>query len=215
MLPEIVWNMPPMGTFNLHGSLLPKYRGAAPINWAIIKGEKETGLTTFFLQHAIDTGDILLQDKIEVGENDSAGEIHDRMKMVGAELVLKTIQMIEKGGYQTTPQASVEDSHAPKIFENTCLIDFSKTAQEVHNFVRGLSPYPTAFSHLNELKFKIFQTEKEIIPHDLPTGSLVSDNKHFLKIAVSDGFIHCLDVQLEGRKRMDIKTFLNGHKITT
>jgi methionyl-tRNA formyltransferase len=213
MLPEIVWNMPPLGTMNLHGSLLPKYRGAAPINWAIINGEKETGVTTFFLKHEIDTGDVLFTEKIPIGEDETAGELHDKMMEIGAKTVLKSVQTIEKGNYKLQPQADVEATHAPKIFNETCQINFNQTTEGVHNFVRGLSPYPTAWTTFDDLKLKVFKTSKEVCSHQSPVGSFISDNKNFIKIATQDGYIHLLDIQLEGRKRMLVKDFLNGYKI--
>ena len=224
MLPEIVWTMPPLGTFNLHGSLLPKYRGAAPLNWAIINGEKETGITTFFLKHEIDTGDIIFRESLEIGDDESVGEVHDRMMIIGANNVLKTVQAIENKTVTPLPQLDLAATHAPKIFQETCEIDFSKTTAEVHNCIRGLSPFPTAWTTLDGLKLKIFKAQKEV--HDekgtpqykadfdaIETGKFVSDNKNFLKIRTSDGFIQLLDVQLEGRKRMGIKDFLNGYRI--
>ncbi|MBK7873863.1 MAG: methionyl-tRNA formyltransferase [Saprospiraceae bacterium] len=212
MLPEMVWSMPPKGTFNLHGSLLPKYRGAAPINWAIISGEVETGVTTFFLQHEIDTGDVIIQTKIPIGENETAGEVHDRMMLLGAETVLKTVQMIEKNNIILQKQNNIEASHAPKLFHETCEINFNQTTQKVHNFIRGLSPYPAAWTTLDGLEFKILRTTKEIILHDLEPGKFISDNKKILKIATIDGFVHVHELQLQGRKRMDTVAFLNGYK---
>ncbi|MDX1939956.1 MAG: methionyl-tRNA formyltransferase, partial [Saprospiraceae bacterium] len=203
MLPEIVWAMPPKGTFNLHGSLLPKYRGAAPINWAIINGETETGVTTFFLQHEIDTGDVILQTKLPIDENETAGEVHDRMMLLGAETVLKTVQMIEKDNIILQKQNDIEASHAPKLFHETCEINFNQPTQKVHNFIRGLSPYPAAWATLDGLEFKILRTTKEIILHDLEPGKFISDNKKMLKIATIDGFVHVHELQLQGRKRMD------------
>lgn len=214
MLPEIVWSMPPHGTMNLHGSLLPKYRGAAPINWAIIKGEKETGVTTFFLKHEIDTGDVLFRATLPIDEDDTVGEIHDKMMFLGAEMVLKSVQAVEKGNYATQPQLDIEASHAPKIFQETCNIDFNQTTEGVHNFVRGLSPYPTAWTILDNLKLKIFKTQKEITAPQHAVGEWVSDNKNYIKIATQNGYIHLLDIQLEGRKRMTVKDFLNGYKFS-
>ena len=220
MLPEMIWTMPRLGTMNLHGSLLPRYRGAAPINWAVINGEKETGVTTFFLKHEIDTGDVLMTDRFAIEEDDTAGEVHDKMMLIGAETLLKSVEMIEKGGYILKPQEDTEATHAPKIFTETCVINFNQSTQKVHDFIRGLSPYPTAFTTLDNLKLKIFKTKKEVIPPQsenqndtILAGKFVSDNKNYVKIATEDGYIHLLDVQLEGRKRMDIKSFLNGYKI--
>lgn len=212
MLPEVVWAMPPKGTFNLHGSLLPKYRGAAPINWAIINGETETGVTTFFLQHEIDTGDIIFQEKMPIGENDTAGEVHDRMMLLGAETVLKTVQMIEKNNIILQKQNDIAATHAPKLFHETCEINFQQTTKKVHDFIRGLNPYPAAWTMLNDLEFKVLKTSKEIISHPLEPGKFISDNKKSLKISTLDGFIHIHELQLQGRKRMDTVAFLNGYK---
>ena len=213
MLPEIIWTMPRLGTMNLHGSLLPRYRGAAPINWAVINGEKETGVTTFFLKHEIDTGDVLLTERFAIGEDETAGEVHDKMMNIGANALLKSVQLIEKGGYILKPQEDTEVTHAPKIFSETCEINFSQTTQKVHDFIRGLSPYPTAWTTLDGLKLKVYKASKEIMAPQYSTGKFVSDNKNYVKIATEDGYIHLLDLQLEGRKRMDVKSFLNGYKI--
>ncbi len=215
MLPEIVWTMPPLGTINVHGSLLPKYRGAAPINWAVINGEKETGVTTFFLKHEIDTGDIIFREKMPIGEDETVGEIHDKMMVLGAETLLKTVQAIDNQTVVPQPQPNEAATHAPKIFHETCQIDFSKTVTEVHNFVRGLSPHPTAWTVLDGLKLKIFRTSKEITPPQYEAGKLLSDGKSYMKIACSDGFVHLLDIQLEGRKRLLIRDFLNGYQLVT
>jgi methionyl-tRNA formyltransferase len=213
MLPEIIWTMPRLGTMNLHGSLLPRYRGAAPINWAVINGEKETGVTTFFLKHEIDTGDVLLTDRFQIGDDETAGEVHDKMMQIGAKTLLKSVEMIEKGNYILKPQEDTEATHAPKIFTETCEINFNQTTQKVHNFIRGLSPYPTAWTTLDGLKLKVYKSQKEMTPPQYLEGKFISDNKNFIKIATQDGFIHLLDLQLEGRKRMDVKSFLNGYKI--
>lgn len=213
MLPEIVWNMPTLGTFNLHGSLLPRYRGAAPINWAVINGDAETGVTTFFLQHEIDTGNIIFQDKLPIGENETAGEVHDRMMQLGAGTVLKTVQSIEAG---TVPQQAQDDSqasHAPKIFHETCQINFDQNTDQVHNFVRGLSPFPAAWTTLDELELKVLRTEKEIVEHEHPTGHLFSDGRSYLKYSTRDGYVKVLELQLQGRKRMGVRDFLNGYAL--
>lgn len=213
MLPEVVWRMPELGTFNLHGSLLPRYRGAAPINWAVINGDTETGVTTFFLQHEIDTGNIIFQDKLPIGENETAGEVHDRMMQLGAGTVLKTVQAIEAG---TVPQQAQDDSqasHAPKIFHETCQINFDQSTAQVHNFVRGLSPFPAAWTTLDELELKVLRTEKEIVEHEHPVGHLFSDGRSYLKYSTSDGYVKVLELQLQGRKRMGVRDFLNGYKI--
>ncbi len=213
MLPEIIWTMPRLGTMNLHGSILPKYRGAAPINWAIINGEKETGVTTFFLKHEIDTGDVLFVEKIPIGEDENVGEIHDKMMVIGAETVLKSVKTIENGGYTLQPQTDTEATHAPKLFHETCTINFNQTTDKVHNFIRGLSPYPTAWTVLDGLKLKVFKTEKEVLLPSHKAGQFVSDNKNYLKVATTDGYVKLLDVQLEGRKRMNVKDFLNGYSV--
>lgn len=213
MLPEIVWNMPSKGTINLHGSLLPQYRGAAPINWAVINGEKETGVTTFKLQHAIDTGDIMMQERFTIGENETAGEVHDRMKLIGAELLVKTVQAIEEGTATEIPQpAQTGDlKHAPKIFTETCQINFNDTVAAVHNLVRGLAPFPAAFTTLNNKKLKVFAVTKELTAHQQVNGHYETDGKSFLKFACADGYVHVQDIQLEGKKRMDIRSFLAGY----
>ncbi len=211
MLPEAVWDMPEHGTFNLHGSLLPKYRGAAPINWAVINGEKETGVTTFFIQHQIDTGDIIFQEKMPIGENETAGDVHGRMMVLGAETVLKTVRAIEAGDYTLKVQDDSQASKAPKIYHDTCKIDFAQPTQRVHDFIRGLSPYPAAWATLDDKELKILRTTKEIAQHDIMPGAFISDNKHFLKIATSDGYVLVHELQLQGRKRMSIQDFLNGY----
>jgi len=217
MLPEIVWNMPPMGTINLHGSLLPQYRGAAPINWAIINGEKETGVTTFKLQHEIDTGNILLQEKIKIEADETAGTLHDKMMEVGGDLLLKTIHELEKGNLKEieqpsplslTPSASLR--HAPKIFTETCEINWNKSAEEIYNLIRGLSPYPAAFTFLNGKKLKIFASQKEAGQSSNEPRKYVTDHKTFLKFAADDGFVSVKEIQLEGKKKMKIEDFLRG-----
>jgi methionyl-tRNA formyltransferase len=212
MLPEVVWNMPPLGTMNLHGSLLPKYRGAAPIHWAVINGEKETGVTTFFLKHEIDTGDIFFQEKLAIGENETTGEVHDRMMTLGAEVVLKSIKAVEKGEIVLQPQDTSLVSKAPKIYTETCEINFNQTTEKVHNFIRGLSPFPVAWTMLDNQKLKIFHATKEIVSHSNKPGTFLSDNKNFIKVATHDGYINIHDLQLQGRKRMETKVFLNGYK---
>ncbi len=219
MLPEVVWNMPPMGSVNLHGSLLPQYRGAAPINWAVINGETETGVTTFKLKHEIDTGDILLQQSFPIGENETAGEVHDRMKETGAQLLVKTVQQLAAGVLAEKPQTSNQQpatplKHAPKIFTETCKIDFTKTADEVHNLVRGLSPFPGAFCSLNGKTLKIFRTEKEVSNPDIEPGQYKTDEKTFLKFACSNGYISVTELQLEGKKKMNIEDFLRGYRFS-
>jgi methionyl-tRNA formyltransferase len=217
MLPEIVWNMPPMGTMNLHGSLLPKYRGAAPINWAVINGEHETGLTTFLLQHEIDTGDLLMQEKVAIGPDETAGELHDRMMLIGADLVLKSVKGLENGTLKTFPQNDSEATHAPKIFHDTCRIAFEKPAQEVHNHIRGLSPYPGAWTTYDNKTVKVLRSA---LVSQMPTpmvslepGAWYLDGKNQLLIRTADSCISILELQMEGKKRMAIRDFLNGFKL--
>ena len=207
MLPKAVWSMPPLGTMNLHGSLLPKYRGAAPIHRAVINGEKETGVSTFLLQHEIDTGDLLLQRSLPISSEETTGEVYNRMKEMGATVVLESVQKLESGDYQLQAQKDEEATRAPKIHTETCEIDFNQTTETVHNFIRGLSPFPVAWTMLEGQKLKIYRAEKEIQSHDYPAGKWLSDNKHFLKCATQDGFIKVLDLQLQGRKRMKVKDF--------
>jgi methionyl-tRNA formyltransferase len=214
MLPEIVWDMPPFGTINVHGSLLPQYRGAAPINWAIINGENETGVTTFKLKQEIDTGNILLQTSIPIGENETAGELHDKMKEVGAELLVKTIQQLSEETLIERSQQNFKGviKHAPKIFTETCKIDWARSTAEIHNLVRGLSPFPGAFTFLKDKTFKIYKSKKEVAAHNFESGSFHTDHKTYLKFACKDGFIHVKDIQLEGKKRMLTEDFLRGYR---
>ncbi len=240
MLPVVVWDMPPMGTINVHGSLLPQYRGAAPINWAVINGEKVTGVTTFKLQHAIDTGDILLQTPIPIGDNETAGELHDRMMLVGADTLVQTIKGLLDGSVSpksqqeclpTTvdrlpltvdsnhPSVNGEQltesplNHAPKIFTETCQIDWNQSTDSIHNKIRGLSPYPAAFTFINEKKLKIFTCTKEITTRNSAIGTASTDNKTFLKFSCADGYVHISDLQLEGKKRMTVEEFLRGFRL--
>jgi methionyl-tRNA formyltransferase len=211
MLPESVWNMPPLGSINLHGSLLPQYRGAAPINWAVINGEKETGVSTFLLQHEIDTGKIIFQEKIAIGENDTAGIVHDKLMEVGANLVLKTIEAIDKGDYPQIEQDHVTDiKHAPKIFKEDCKINWEKTSGEIHNLVRGLSPYPTAWTTLNGKILKIYETRIANCPQTLQPGELfLSKNQIFAGTAGND-CLEIIQLQLEGKKRVQADEFIRG-----
>ena len=214
MLPEMVWNMPPMGTLNLHGSLLPQYRGAAPINWAIINGEAYTGVTTFKLKHEIDTGDILLTEKIPLVDNETAGTLHDKMKFVGADLLLKTVIGLSENSITETPQNHQEVlKNAPKIFTENCIIDWHKSAVEINQLINGLSPYPAAFTYLNEKKLKIFSAEIELSDtSSIEKGMHQTDGKNYLKFSCADGFIYIKDLQLEGKKRMPISDFLRGYR---
>lgn len=220
MLPEVVWNMPTLGTFNLHASLLPQYRGAAPINWAIINGEKETGVTTFFLQHKIDTGDIIDQEKVSIGENETAGELHDKLMATGANLVLKTVQQIENETISTSPQNDNQSlKEAFKIFKPFCKIDWTKSLDKIHNHIRGLSPYPTAYTEFKHketgelVSCKVFKSEKEINNHQLKSGTIVQSKKE-LKIAVEGGYIKINELQVSGKKRMPTEALLNGFDFT-
>ena len=214
MLPEVVWNLPPQGTINLHASLLPNYRGAAPINWAVINGEKETGVTTFKLQHEIDTGDILMQEKLLIGDTETAGELHDRLKITGAELLVQTVNDLEKGKLQASAQnADSAIKHAPKLFKEDCEIHWNQSAKHIYNQIRGLSPYPTAFSTLAGKNLKIFKaTLVQQQPHVKP-GEFVTDHKTFLKFAAADGWLNLEEVQLEGKKKMGIEEFLRGIRL--
>ena len=219
MLPESVWTLPPLGTINLHSSLLPQYRGAAPINWVIINGEKETGLTTFKLQHEIDTGNILLQKKIKIEDDESAGSLHDKMMEEGAELLLQTINNLTEGTLKETPQdsgISISGAlhYAPKIFTETCEIKWDNTCKTIYNQIRGLSPYPAAFTILNEKKLKIFKAEKKITGTLGIPGQIETDHKSFLRYSCNDGYIYLQEIQLEGKKRMPIKDFLRGWRMT-
>ena len=210
MLPEVVWSMPRLGTFNLHASLLPQYRGAAPINWAVINGDKQTGVTTFFLKHEIDTGNIILQERISIGDEENVGSVHDRLMTIGADLVCKTVDLIiesETSGcpIPTTPQVESSDLRpAPKIFKDTCRIDFTKTAAEVHNFVRGLSPYPAAWCNL--------QIGDKTIENVKVYAVKPSDGRSPLAQKTADGYVDILELQVPGKKRMAAKDFLNGLK---
>jgi methionyl-tRNA formyltransferase len=225
MLPEVVWNMPAMGTINVHGSLLPQYRGAAPINWAVINGEAYTGVTTFKLQQEIDTGNILLSDKIKIEETDTAGTVHDKLKEVGANLLLETIKGLAQGNLVEQPQPSTFNppiggqafepttlKHAPKLFTETGKIDWNKPVAEVYNLIRGLSPYPAAYTNLHGKVLKLFSVEKVIEQPNIEIGSYKTDEKNFLQFACSNGYISVLALQLEGKKKMDVKDFLRGYR---
>lgn len=214
MLPEVVWAMPEYGTFNLHGSLLPKFRGAAPIHWAVVNGETKTGVTTFFIQHQIDTGDMILQSELEIGPDDTTGDVHDKMMHLGAETVLKTIQLIETQDYKLQKQDDSLASKAPKLTRENCEINFDQNTAQVHNFIRGMSPYPAAWTILEGKTLKILKAEKELNPHDFTPGTFHSDNKSYLKVATQDGFINILSLQLQGKKRMQIRDFLNGFSLS-
>jgi methionyl-tRNA formyltransferase len=221
MLPEVVWNMPKFGTFNLHASLLPQYRGAAPINWAIINGEAETGASTFFLTHEIDTGKVILQQKLQISELDNAGTVHDRLMVMGAELVKQTVDLLLEGKTDAIDQSQFIHPElvlksAPKIFKETCQIDLSWNVEKVYNFVRGLSPYPAAWVELQlpgqseKTILKIYETEKEIYSHEYAIGTVITDGKKTAKIALNDGFVSLKQVQAPGKKRMEIGELLRG-----
>lgn len=221
MLPEAVWAMPRLGTFNLHASLLPQYRGAAPINWAVINGETETGVTTFFLRHAIDTGDIIRQVHTPIADTDTAGDVHDRLMHIGGRLVVETVDSILDGTATAVPQSSVdapaELQPAPKIFKDTCRIDWSRGVKAVYNFVRGLSPYPTAWTELyngeKTLTLKIFATEKHFCTPSSAVGEVECDGQELFKIATTDGYLTVTELQLAGKRRMNVKDFLRGFHV--
>ncbi|WCL80934.1 methionyl-tRNA formyltransferase [Saprospira sp. CCB-QB6] len=212
MLPKMVWDMPKLGSMNLHGSLLPKYRGAAPLNWAVINGEKETGLTTFLLQHEIDTGELLLQYKTPIGPAETVGELHDRLMIAGGDLVLRSVRLLKTGNYQTQPQVETEVCHAPKIFHQDCLINFQQPAQKVFDFIRGLSPYPVAWTKVGGKKLKIYRSQIIFAEQSASPGSIWTDGKKFLRIAAQGAWLDILELQAEKRKRMDVQTFLNGQE---
>ena len=224
MLPEVVWNMPKYGTFNLHASLLPQYRGAAPINWAVMNGDTETGITTFFLKHEIETGEVIQQVKVPIAETDDVGIVHDKLMMLGGKLVTETVDAIINGTVKSIPQEEMavvgELRPAPKIFKDTCRIDWNNTVIKTYNHIRGLSPYPTAWSELHQpdseepLPVKIFQTEKIEKPHTYKPGSILTDGKTYLQVAVTDGFISVKSLQLPGKRRLHIEELLRGFKIT-
>jgi methionyl-tRNA formyltransferase len=209
MLPEVVWNMPPYGTYNLHGSLLPKYRGAAPINWAIVRGETETGVTAFKLKHEIDTGDIVLKAKLPIDFSDTAGTLHDKMMDLAAEVMLKTIHLLKEGKVVFLPQSDDEATNAPKIFHEDCDIDFSKDVFDVYNFIRGMSPYPAAYFQFNGLETKILACRPITLQHDNDLGTVDIGKKHF-HVFCKNGYIEVLELKMEGKKQMKVQDFLNG-----
>ena len=223
MLPESVWNMPRLGTFNLHASLLPQYRGAAPINWAIINGDKETGVTTFFLKHEIDTGDVIYRDVVAIDENDNAGTLHDKLMLQGGDTVVRTVEAIVRGEASAVEQAAMYENEcdlrpAPKIFRDTCRIDWTKNVGQVYDFVRGMSPYPAAWCELvdaegKEVALKVYEVAKEPCAHGRECGALVTDGKSYLKVAVEGGYVSLVEVQLAGKKRMPVADLLRGFSI--
>jgi len=212
MLPVIVWDMPTLGTYNIHGSLLPKYRGAAPINWAIIKGEAVTGVTSFKLKHEIDTGDLYKQAALPIYHTDALSDVHDRMQMVGARLLLQTVADIANGSIKLSAQEDNQVTHAPKLFTETCEIDFTQTCKEVYDFVRGLNPYPVAWTMLSDKKLKVYQITYMEVTDEIKSGTYISNNKSSIQIKCEDGYISLHDLQLQGKKRMKTKDFLNGFK---
>ena len=222
MLPEVVWNMPRLGTFNLHASLLPQYRGAAPINWAVINGDTETGITTFFLRHEIDTGEVIQQVRIPIADTDDVGIVHDSLMTMGAGLVLETVDLLLEGKTDAVPQEEFykdpsELRPAPKIFKETCRIDWHQPVKKIYDFIRGLSPYPAAWTEIVSPEgvrtaLKIYQAEKHPAVHELPVGTIRTDRKSYVDIAVEDGYLRLLSVQLAGKKRLPVTDFLNGFK---
>jgi methionyl-tRNA formyltransferase len=221
MLPEVLWNMPPMGTINLHGSLLPQYRGAAPINWAVINGEKKTGVTTFRLQQVIDTGNILLQESFPISAEESAGDVHDKMKNIGAQLLVLTVKGLADGTLRETPQSEwltrlgqpdLPLRHAPKITAELCRIDWARSAEDIHNLIRGLAPFPAAFTLLDGKVLKIFRAHPEKSAHEELPGQPWSDGRAVLRFATADGYLYADEIQLEGRKKMATSDFLRGYR---
>jgi len=218
MLPKVVWQLPKFGTFNLHASLLPEYRGAAPINWAIINGETSTGVSTFFIDEKIDTGEIILQDEVDISETDTAGDLHDKLMEVGSKLVVKTVKLIQKGKVKTVIQPEKEEKPAPKIYKETCKIDWSQPIEAIYNKIRGLSPYPTAWTiidNVNEIiEAKIYAASKEIVKHNYKIGTVITTKKE-MKIAVKNGFILIDQMQLPGKRKMNTRDLLNGFAFHT
>ena len=220
MLPEVVWAMPRFGTFNLHAALLPQYRGAAPINWAIINGERETGITTFFLQHEIDTGNVIQQVRVPIADTDTAGDIHDRLMLLGGDLVIETINTLIEGNIKVIPQEEMQTDEplkpAPKLFKDNCKIDWSAGAKKCYDLIRGLSPYPAAWTTFvsgeKQQTLKIFFSEKEFCTPAAPVGTIIIADKADLKVALSDGYLHLKEIQPAGKKRMPVADFLRGFR---
>lgn len=222
MLPEVVWNMPRLGTFNLHASLLPQYRGAAPINWAIMNGDKETGATTFFLTHEIDTGKIILQEKLPIGDSDNVGKIHDELMVMGAQLVKRTVDLLLEGKTEAIPQDQFfkneeELKPAPKIFKETCRINWNQSVEKIYNHIRGLSPHPVAWTELkvqgqNAVPVKIYSATMEKCKHEQSEGNIETDNKTYIKVSCKDGFINITNLQLPGKKALNTEELLRGYK---
>ena len=223
MLPEVVWNMPRLGTFNLHASLLPQYRGAAPINWAVINGDAETGITTFFLKHEIDTGEVIQQVRVPIADTDNVEVVHDKLMVLGGKLVVETVDAILNGEVKTIPQEEMavigELRPAPKIFKDTCRIDWNQPAKKIYDFIRGLSPYPAAWSELitpdgETVVVKVFESEKINESHQLSVGTVVTDGKKYMKVAVPDGFLSILSLQFPGKKRLKTDELLRGYRLS-
>ena len=220
MLPEVVWAMPRFGTFNLHAALLPQYRGAAPINWAIINGERETGITTFFLQHEIDTGNVIQQVRVPISDTDTAGDIHDRLMLLGGDLVIETINKLIEGDIKAIPQAEMQTDEplkpAPKLFKDNCKIDWSVGVKRCYDHIRGLSPYPAAWTTFvsgeKQQALKIISSEKEFCTPAAPVGTIIIADKADLKVALSDGYLHLKEIQPAGKKRMSVADFLCGFR---
>lgn len=223
MLPEVVWNMPRLGTFNLHASLLPQYRGAAPINWAVMNGDAETGITTFFLKHEIDTGEVIQQVRVPIAETDDVGVVHDKLMVLGGRLVVETVDAILNGTVRRIPQEEMavagELRPAPKIFKETCRIDWNQPVKRIYDFVRGLSPYPAAWSELDlsgrgeTVVVKVFETERLEMPHDLTPGTVQTDGRSYLRVAAADGFVGIRSLQLPGKKRLKVDELLRGFRL--
>lgn len=216
MLPEVVWDLPPLGSINLHASLLPQYRGAAPINWAIINGETETGVTTFFIQREIDTGKIIFQEKTPIAATENVGELYEKLMHMGASVLRKTVDAIAAGSYPQIEQAHIADiKHAPKIFKETCKINWEQPAEDVYNFIRGLSPYPAAYTFLSDKVFKIFAAEKSEPVAGILPGEFVTNGKTVLQFNCANGSILIKECQLEGKKRMSVEEFLRGNNLSS
>ena len=222
MLPEVVWAMPRLGTFNLHASLLPQYRGAAPINWAVINGDTETGVTTFFLKHEIDTGEVIRQERVPIADTDDAGTVHDRLMQLGGRVVVETVDAILAGSVTSIPQEQMPAAEplrpAPKIFKDTCRIDWDRPLKQVYDFVRGLAPYPAAWTELHQpgqepVVLKVFEAEKLPGAHGLPVGTVLTDGKTYLRVAVRDGLLGIRSLQLPGKKRLHVDELLRGFRM--
>lgn len=223
MLPQVVWDMPPMGTFNLHASLLPQYRGAAPLNWAIMNGDKETGITTFFLTHEIDTGKVIQRRSIPIAESDNVGIIHDKLMTMGAEMVCETVDNIIAGTIQPIPQEELMTDEplrpAPKIFKETCHLDFTRKVCDLYNQVRGLSPYPAAWCEFvapdgTAIGVKVFEATCRPCSHDKPVGSITTDGSKNIEVACADGYLSLTSLQLAGKKRLSVEELLRGFRLT-